>query len=70
MAWALEMKNLVSDIKTSARDRLQFVKDNQKDTANLLSRFDKELKDMAQDLKNFLDKSEKDRITDFHKIIT
>jgi len=69
MAWALEMKNLVSDIKTSARDRLQFVKDNQKDTANLLSRFDKELKDMAQDLKNFLDKSEKDRMSDFHKMM-
>ncbi len=69
MAWALEMKSLVSDIKTSTRDRLAFVKDNQKDTHELLLRFDKELKDMAQDLKNFLDKSEKDRMADFHKMM-
>lgn len=69
MAWATEMKSLVSDIKTSTKDRLQFVKDNQKDTHDLLSRFDKELKEMAQDLKNFLDKSEKDRMADFHKMI-
>jgi len=69
MAWAQEMKSLVSDIKTSTKDRLQFVKNNQQDTADLLSRFDKELKDMAQDLKDFLDKSEKDRMSDFHKIM-
>ncbi|MFA5813205.1 MAG: hypothetical protein WC862_01695 [Patescibacteria group bacterium] len=69
MAWAQEMKSLVSDIKTSTRGRLQFVKNNQQDTADLLSRFDKELKDMAQDLKNFLDKSEKDRMSDFHKMM-
>ena len=69
MAWATEMKSLVSDIKTSTKDRLQFVKDNQQDTADLLSRFNKELKDMAQDLKNFLNKSEKDRIADFSKMM-
>ena len=69
MAWATEMKSLVSDIKTSTRDRLQFVKDNQKDTHDLLSRFAKELKDMAQDLKLFLDKSEKDRMADFSKMM-
>lgn len=69
MAWAQEMKSLVSDIKTSTRDRLQFVKDNQKDTHDLLARFDSELKELAQDLKHFLDKSEKDRMSDFHKIM-
>jgi len=69
MAWAQEMKSLVSDIKTSTKDRLQFVKDNQKDTHDLLLRFGKELKDMAQDLKHFLDKSEKDRMADFHKMM-
>ena len=69
MTWATEMKNLVSDIKTSTSDRLKFVKDNQKDTHDLLLRFDKELKEMAQELKEFLDKSEKDRMTDFHKMM-
>ncbi len=70
MAWATEMKNLVGDIKTSTRDRLRFVKDNQKDTHDLLARFGQELKEMAADLKAFLSKSEKDRMTDFHKMIT
>ncbi|MDP2648063.1 MAG: hypothetical protein Q8P35_02380 [Candidatus Yanofskybacteria bacterium] len=69
MAWAQEMKSLVSDIKTSTKDRLQFVKDNQQDTADLLSRFDKELKEMAADLKAFLSKSEKDRMADFSKMM-
>jgi len=69
MAWATEMKSLVSDIKASTRDRLKFVKDNRKDTRDLLSRFDTELKEMAQDLKHFLDKSEKDRMVDFNEIM-
>ena len=69
MAWAAEIKSLVSDIKTSTKDRLQFVKDNKKDTHELLARFDKELKEMAADLKEFLSKSEKDRMTDFHKMM-
>ena len=69
MAWAQEMKSLVSDIKISTKDRLQFVKNNKGDTHNLLSRFDKELEEMAQDLKNFLAKSEKDRMADFHKMM-
>ncbi|MFZ2937372.1 MAG: hypothetical protein WA066_01540, partial [Candidatus Omnitrophota bacterium] len=61
------MKSLVSDIKTSAKDRLQFVRNNKADTRELLSRFNKELKEMAQEMKNFLDKSEKDRMADFSK---
>jgi len=69
MAWAAEMKSLVSDIKTSTRDRLKFVKDNQQDTHELLARFDKELKEMAEDLKEFLSKSEKDRMADFSKMM-
>ncbi len=63
------MKNLVSDIKTSTKDRLQFVKNNQRDTHELLMRFDKELKEMAVDLKHFLNESEKDRMANFHKMI-
>lgn len=70
MAWATELKSLVSDIKTSTRDRLQLIKDNQKDTQDLLARFNKELKDMAADLKELLSKSEKDRMADFHKIMS
>jgi len=69
MAWAQDIKSLVSDIKTSTRDRIKFVKDNQKDTRDLLARFDKELKEMAADLKEFLSKSEKDRMADFHKMM-
>lgn len=69
MSYAAEMKSLVSDIKTSAKDRLQFVKDNQKNTRELLARFDSELKELAQDIKHFLDKSEKDRMSDFHKMM-
>ena len=65
MAWAQDMKSLVSDIKTSAKDRLQFVKDNQKNTHDLLSMFNKELKEMAADLKDFLAKSEQNRMADF-----
>ena len=69
MAWAQEMKSLVSDIKTSTRDRLKFVKNNQQDTHDLLARFDKELEEMAADLKAFLSKSEKDRMADFGKMM-
>jgi len=69
MAWAQEMKSLVSDIKTSTKDRLRFVKDNQQGTHELLARFDKELKEMAADLKEFLSKSEKDRMADFSKMM-
>lgn len=69
MAWATEMKSLVSDIKTSTRDRIKFVKNNQKDTQDLLARFDTELKEMAADLKEFLSKSEKDRMVDFSKMM-
>lgn len=69
MASTIEMKSLVSDIKTSTKDRLQFVKDNQDGTHDLLSRFNKELKEMAQDLKNFLDKSEKNRTADFQEMM-
>lgn len=54
MAWATEIKSLVSDIKTSTKDRLQFVKDNQQDTRGLLARFNKELKDNQQDTRDLL----------------
>lgn len=69
MTWATEMRNLVSDIKASTGDRLQFVKDNQKDTHDLLSRFDQELKTMAADVKDLLAKSERARMADFKVMI-
>ena len=65
MSYANEMKNLVEDIKASMKDRVKFVKDSKKDTHDLLSRFNKELKDMAKDLKDFLAKSEETRVADF-----
>ncbi|MCX6813519.1 MAG: hypothetical protein NTV77_03540 [Candidatus Azambacteria bacterium] len=60
MAWATEIKSLVSDIKTSTKDRLQFVKDNQQDTRGLLARFNKELKEMAQDTGELLARFDKE----------
>ena len=69
MAWATEMKSLVRDIKTSTKDRLQFVRDSKNDTHELLAQFDKELKEMAADLKEFFSKSEKDRMADFSKMM-
>ena len=65
MSYADEMKNLVEDIKSSTKDRLQFVKNSKKDARDLLSRFDKELKEMAKDLKDFLAKSEETRMAAF-----
>ncbi len=65
MAYAQELKNLVADIKTSHRDRTQYVKDVKDDTHELIARFQGELKEMARDLKDFLAKSEDTRKKDF-----
>lgn len=70
MSYAIEMKNLVENIKTSTGDRLKFVKNNKKDTQDLLARFSQELKDMAQNLKHSLNKSKKDREEDVKKLLT
>ena len=65
MAYAQEMKNLVAEIKTSHQDRTGYVKDVKKDTHQLITRFQGELKEMALDLKEFLVKSEEIRKKDF-----
>lgn len=52
------MKSLVSDIKTSTKDRIKFIRDNQKDTHELLA-------GVAQKL----EEGEKDRISDFRKLM-
>jgi len=69
MAWAQEMKNLVADIKTSHRDRTKYVEDVKDDTHELIARFQRELKEMARDLKDFLAKSETTRKRDFDAMI-
>jgi len=69
MAWAQEMKNLVADIKTSHRDRTQYVKGVKEDTHELIARFQGELKEMARDLKDFLAKSEDARKKDFNAMM-
>jgi len=69
MAWAQEMKNLVADIKTSHRDRTQYVKGVKDATRELIARFQGELKEMARVLKDFLAKSEDTRKKDFDAMI-
>ncbi len=70
MAYAQELKNLVADIKTSHRDRTKYVKDVKDDTHELIARFQRELGEMARELKDFLAKSESTRKKDFNTMIT
>ena len=65
MAWAAELKNLVEDIQSSTTARVKFVKDVKKDTKDLLTDYDKQLAEMAKDLKDFLAKSELTRMEEF-----
>ncbi|MBU4482472.1 hypothetical protein KKC16_03425 [Patescibacteria group bacterium] len=69
MAYAQELKNLVAEIKNSHRDRTKYVKDVKDDTHKLIAQFQRELKEMAADLKNFLSKSEETRKKDFETMI-
>ena len=69
MSWAQETKNLVAEIKTSHRDRTQYVADVKDATHELITRFQGELKEMARDLKDFLAKSEDTRKKDFDAMI-
>lgn len=76
MSLAASMKSLVEDIQTSAQDRRIFVKDTTKDVKELLVRFDKEQEDivkelrrMADEIKNFLSQGEKARKEDFAVMI-
>ena len=65
MSLAASMKDLVEDIRFSTEDRHAFVKNVTKDVKELIARFDKELEEMAKDLKHFLANSEKSRKEDF-----
>lgn len=72
MSLALQMKSLVEDIRSGTAERHAFVRESRKDTETLLTRFDKEqkdialaLKEMAADLKKFLTESESSRKEDF-----
>ena len=65
MAWATELKNLVEDIQSSTVARARFVRDVKKDTKDLLADYDKQLAEMAKDLKDFLSKSELTRMEEF-----
>ncbi len=65
MAWAQELKSLVEDIQSSTVDRIKYVKDLKADVRGFLARVDRELKVMAKDLRDFLDKSEATRMEDF-----
>lgn len=65
MSLALSMKSLVEDVRSSRSDRHAWVKDSRNETRALISRFDKELKEMAADLRKFLADSEASRKEDF-----
>ena len=65
MSLAASMKDLVEDIRFSTEDRHAFVKNVTKDVKELIARFDKELEEMAKDLRHFLANSEKARKEDF-----
>ena len=54
MAWAQEMKSLVSDIKISTKDRLQFVKDNKADTHKLMDDLRARINDIVKDTRQLL----------------
>lgn len=69
MAYAQEMKNLVAEIKVGHRERTQYVNEVKKETKQLITRFQGELKEMTADLKNFLAKSEDTRKKDFEAMI-
>lgn len=65
MSLALQMKSLVEDIKSGTAERHAFVRENRNDTRALIAGFDKELKEMAADLKKFLAESESSRKEEF-----
>ena len=73
MSYATEMKSLVSDIKTSTKDRLQFVRDNKADTRKLLTdlraRIDDIIKDTHQLLTQF-DKEMKEMAADLKEFLS
>ena len=65
MSLATSMKDLVENIQVSTSDRHAFVKGMSKDVQGLLAQFNKELKELAQEIKKFLATSEHARKEDF-----
>jgi len=60
MAYAQEMKNLVANIKTSHRDRIKYVNDVKKDTKDLMTQIQRELKDIKGDTADLLAQYDKE----------
>lgn len=56
-------------IKTAHRERTRFVHSSKKETHDLLTEYRGLLKEMAEDLKNFLAKSESSRKSDFKALM-
>lgn len=63
------MKSIVEGIKVAGKERHRFVADVRQETKGLLTRFDRELKEMAADLRKLLETSEKTRLEDFQTIM-
>ena len=55
------MKHIISGIQGAARERHVFVEDVRKSTKELLQSIQRDLKEMAADLRKFLDSSEQAR---------
>lgn len=69
MSVAEGMKDAVAGIRTAGKERHSFVADVRRDTKELLHRFDRELTEMAADLRKFLATSERTRMEDFRAIM-
>lgn len=60
MAYAQEMKNLVADIKTSHRDRTEYLSNLKGDTKKLIARLQGEIKDIKGDIAGLLAQYDKE----------
>ena len=69
MAYAQELKNLVAEIKTGHKDRTARIGEIKEETHDLIAQYQRELKEMAIDLKDFLAKSEETRKKDFNAMM-
>ena len=69
MAYAQELKNLVAEIKTGHKDRTARIGEIKGETHDLIAQYQRELKEMAIDLKDFLAKSEETRKKDFNAMM-
>lgn len=75
MSWAQELKTLVADIKAGHEERDTFVRDLQhdtrkllKDARSLLSELAKANRQLAKDIREFLERSDTDRLAAFKRL--